>query len=522
MTVVLAARYELDRRLGRGGMAEVWRGRDLVLGRRIAVKTVSVTDATDVSLGDRLRREAVSTAALDHPDIVTVHDAGVDGDTAFLVMELVAGRNLAAVLADGPLPLAEAVRIGGRVAGALAAAHAAGIVHRDIKPANIIVNGDKVTVVDFGIAAIEFQAVTSLTAPGTTLGTAEYMAPEQARAEPATSGTDMYSFGCLLTALVAGRPPFTAELPVAVLHHHAYIQPPRLRSLRPDVPDELDALVGDLLDKDPAARPTATEAHERLARLAAALSPAATVPSPGAGAGAGAVASPPTAASPVVPAPTGESTAMHAAAGATSAHDAAAGATAARDAATTAALNGVSTATFAGVQAPHDAVVPGAPTPHDSDVLGAPTPEEPAPLPPALVRPRGSARRSARRRRRVMIGAAAAVATGIVAFSATEGESRAPQPVAKVLVMAEKVRVANAAVTAEPVATAVASPAPTEAPSPAEPRTAVAPATQVEEPATPTVQEAPAVTGKGQGGTPAGENNGRTGKGQNSNSGKGR
>ncbi|WP_052437017.1 serine/threonine-protein kinase [Georgenia sp. SUBG003] len=213
MNVVLAGRYELDQKLGRGGMAEVWRGRDLVLGRRIAVKTANVVDATDHTLGDRLRREAVATAALDHPDIVTIHDAGVDGDTAFLVMELASGRTLAALLAEGPLPLTEAVRIGGRVAGALAAAHAAGIVHRDIKPANIIVDGEKITVVDFGIAAIEFQAVTSLTAPGTTLGTAEYMAPEQARAEPATSGTDMYSVGCLLTTMVAGRPPVHGGVP---------------------------------------------------------------------------------------------------------------------------------------------------------------------------------------------------------------------------------------------------------------------------------------------------------------------
>ncbi|MCK6210706.1 protein kinase [Georgenia sp. EYE_87] len=534
MTVVLAARYELDRRLGRGGMAEVWRGRDLVLGRRIAVKTVSVTDATDVTLGDRLRREAVATAALDHPDIVTVHDAGVDGDTAFLVMELVAGRNLAAVLADGALPLAEAVRIGGRVAGALAAAHASGIVHRDIKPANIIVKGDKVTVVDFGIAAIEFQAVTSLTAPGTTLGTAEYMAPEQARAEPATSGTDMYSFGCLLTALVAGRPPFTAEQPVAVLHHHAFIQPPRLRRLRPDVPEELDALVGALLDKDPAARPTATEAHVRLARIAEALSPTPAVRATVAGAVV--VDSPPTAASPVMSS-TGESTGMHATArataahgegsDATAAHDASTGATAVHDETATAALNGVSTATFAGVStatlaARTTAVDAPAPEPVGR---GARTREEPSAPEPAPVRQRGS---SGRRRRRVLVGAAAAVAAGIVAFSATEGgASRTPEPVAKLLFSPGKVLVADAEVTAEPVATAVASPAPTEAPTVTAPSAApVAPAPRpAEEPADAPVQEAPGVTGKGQGqggDNPAAENNGRTGKGQNSNSGKGR
>jgi len=326
----------------------------------------------------------------------------------------------------------------------------------------------------------------------------------------------MYSFGCLLTALVAGRPPFTAELPVAVLHHHAYIQPPRLRSLRPDVPEELDALVGDLLDKDPAARPTATEAHERLARIAGALTPAATVPS--AWAGVAAAVSPPTAASPVAPAPTGESAVLPAPTGESTAMHAA---TAAHDEAATATLDGVSTATFSGASRPGRHAAHGIPTPEDALVLGAPTPEEPAAPAPVRVRPRASSVPSGKRRRRVMIGAAAAVAAGIVAFSATEGESRAPEPVAKVLVTAEKVLVADAAVTAEPVATAVASPAPTEAPTAAVPSTAVAPVTQVED-ATESPAQEPAVTGKGQDNSLAGENNGRTGKGQNSNNGKGK
>ncbi|WP_127125136.1 serine/threonine-protein kinase [Georgenia sp. SYP-B2076] len=264
---ILADRYELDRRLGRGGMAEVWRGIDLVLGRRVAVKVVDVGAVSDPTLGDRLRREAVATAALEHPDIVTVHDAGVDGDIAYIVMERLRGRDLAAVLQDGPLRVDEALRIAGRVAGALTAAHAAGIVHRDVKPANILVDGDKVTVVDFGIAAFEYQSASSLTAPGTTLGTAEYMAPEQARAESVTRSTDMYAFGCLLTTLVAGQPPFTGEVPVAILHQHAYIEAPRLKKFCPDAPDELDRLVAGLLAKDPDARPSATEVQEVLGEL---------------------------------------------------------------------------------------------------------------------------------------------------------------------------------------------------------------------------------------------------------------
>ncbi|MFH5821156.1 serine/threonine-protein kinase [Georgenia sp. AZ-5] len=266
---VLAQRYELDHRLARGGMAEVWRGIDLVLARRVAVKTVSLTDAADPTLGERMHREAVATAALEHPDIVTVYDAGVDGDTAYIVMERLRGRDLAAVLRDGPLPLGEALRIASRVAGALAAAHASGVVHRDVKPANILVDGDRVMVVDFGIAAFEYQSVASLAEPGTTQGTAEYMAPEQARAESATRSTDMYSFGCLLTALVAGRPPFTGRRPDAILHQHVFVEAPRLGRLSPGVPEELDRLVGDLLAKDPDRRPSAEEAAEMLTDLAA-------------------------------------------------------------------------------------------------------------------------------------------------------------------------------------------------------------------------------------------------------------
>jgi serine/threonine protein kinase len=263
-------------------MAEVWRGIDRVLARRVAVKTFSLADASDPALSDMVNREAIATAALEHPDIVTVHDAGVDGDTAYIVMERLRGRDLAAVLSDGPLPLAEALRIAGRVAGALAAAHAAGIVHRDVKPANILIDDDRVMVVDFGIAAFEYQPVTSLAEEGTTHGTAEFMAPEQARAESATRSTDMYSFGCLLTALVAGRPPFTGARSEAILHKHVFIDPPRLAQLSTGVPVELDRLVARLLAKDPDDRPSAAEVSQLLEDIAGRLAgaPAAVPPQP--------------------------------------------------------------------------------------------------------------------------------------------------------------------------------------------------------------------------------------------------
>ncbi|WP_193312757.1 serine/threonine-protein kinase [Georgenia subflava] len=267
MNSLLADRYELGPALGQGGMAEVWRARDRVLGRDVAVKTVNLAATTDPTTGDRLRREAVATAALEHPDIVTVYDAGVDGDTGYLVMELLTGRDLAVILREGPLQLGLALHVAARIAGALDAAHGAGIVHRDIKPANIVVDGADVTVLDFGIAAVEHHAVGTLTVPGTTFGTAEYMSPEQARGEPVSSASDMYSFGCLLTTLVAGRAPFTGEPPIVLLQHHAFRDAPRLDDLSPGVPRELVDLVDELLAKDPHTRPSARAARDVLDRL---------------------------------------------------------------------------------------------------------------------------------------------------------------------------------------------------------------------------------------------------------------
>lgn len=275
---ILQGRYELRHLIGSGGMAQVWQAHDGVLQRLVAVKTVDLSGAGDPLLGERLKREAVNTAVLQHPDIVTVHDAGIEGSTVFFVMELITGRDLAAVLRDGPLPVDEAVRVTARVCGALAAAHAAGIVHRDVKPANVLVHGDSVTVVDFGIAAMAREAGAALTAPGTVLGTAQYMTPEQADGQPATPASDMYAVGCLLMALLTGRPPFGGDDPLQVLHQHVAATPPRVRDLRPEVSEPLEALVEALLAKDPAARPSAVQAQRRLI----ALPPAGAVPVAGA------------------------------------------------------------------------------------------------------------------------------------------------------------------------------------------------------------------------------------------------
>ncbi|MCK6212265.1 protein kinase [Georgenia sp. EYE_87] len=255
-THVLLGRYELTRLIGRGGMAEVWEARDTRLGRRVAVKTVNLAAAHDARVGERLQREAVAIASLRHPDIVTVHDAGVEGDTAYLVMELIEGRDLAEVLRGGPLPVPEALRVVERVAGALSAAHAAGIVHRDVKPANVLLHGDDVTVVDFGIAAAAQAAGASLTEPGTVVGTADYMAPEQAEGAEVTPASDVYALGCLMTAALTGRPPFTGAHPLDVLRQHAAASPPGLAAQVPELPRDLDALVAAMLAKDPADRPS--------------------------------------------------------------------------------------------------------------------------------------------------------------------------------------------------------------------------------------------------------------------------
>lgn len=299
--MLLAERYDLVRRIGSGGMATVWEAQDTVLKRTVAVKLVDVEVDGDPTLGERLSREAVTTASLSHPDIVTVYDAGVAGRTAYVVMQLVAGRDLTAVLAErGPLPVAEVARVGARVAGALAAAHAGGIVHRDIKPANVLVNGDDVTVVDFGIASMSGSALAGLTAVGTLIGTAHYMAPEQAEGRPASPASDVYALGCLLTTLLTGSPPFEAENPMGVLQRHLQDEPAPLRDRRPDAPPGLEQLVAGMLAKDPAHRPTAAGVRDRLASIQAAPDAGATtlldaptrtavLPMPAAGAGAGAV-----------------------------------------------------------------------------------------------------------------------------------------------------------------------------------------------------------------------------------------
>ncbi len=265
----LAGRYRLVEVIGRGGMGTVYRAVDLVLGRTVAVKVLPglLADQDPTSVA-RFEREARTVAALNHPAVVAVYDTGADATSRFIVMEFVEGRSLEEILRDkGRLDPERAARVVARVADALADAHAAAIVHRDIKPANVMVAEDgSVKVLDFGIArAID---ATTLTQNAAVIGTAAYMAPEQALGKPADERSDIYSLGCVLYALITGHPPFSGDVAAAVLHQQAHIAPDRLRSHDSRVSPALDGLVMEMLEKSPADRPqTAAQVRDRLTTL---------------------------------------------------------------------------------------------------------------------------------------------------------------------------------------------------------------------------------------------------------------
>jgi serine/threonine-protein kinase len=266
---VLGGRYRLEDVIGRGGMSTVYRATDSRLGRTVAVKVLLAGLADqDPTYVARFEREARAAAALASSAVVAVYDTGIDDGAQFIVMEYVRGRSVAAIL-RGPRPLEvqEAVRIGERVADALGAAHAGGIVHRDIKPANVMVADDgTVKVLDFGVARM--LDGTTITQAASVLGTAAYMAPERAMGEPGDVRADIYSLGCLLYAMLTGRPPFDGELAAALLHQQVSAQPRPPGELRAGIPKELEALVTAMLAKSPAGRPqTALEVRDRLAGL---------------------------------------------------------------------------------------------------------------------------------------------------------------------------------------------------------------------------------------------------------------
>jgi serine/threonine protein kinase/beta-lactam-binding protein with PASTA domain len=282
---VLGGRYRLEARIGSGGMAEVYRGVDPVLNRTVAIKILLPQYARDTNFVARFRREAQAAARLNHPNIVGVYDTGADGDTQYIVMEFIEGRTLADFLGAGRrLTPVQAAEVSQKVCGALAAAHAQGVIHRDIKPGNIMVTRDgTVKVMDFGIARITSGVET---APQTSavLGTASYLSPEQAQGAPVDARTDIYSLGTVLYELLAGRPPFLGESPVAVAYKQVNEAPVPPSQLNPDVPPREDAVVMRALSKNPANRyQSAQEFSEDLDRVIKGQDVHATPLLPGAG-----------------------------------------------------------------------------------------------------------------------------------------------------------------------------------------------------------------------------------------------
>jgi serine/threonine-protein kinase len=251
---VFNGRYELHRRLGKGGMAEVFLARDLQLGRPVAVKVLFTQFAGDPAFVERFRREAQAAANLNHPNIVSVYDWGQEHGTYFIVMEYVEGRSLAELLrSDGPMEPSAAVEIATDVAAALGAAHTAGVLHRDIKPGNILVTpSGLVKVADWGIGrAMDAAVEENLTQTGAVMGTATYFSPEQAQGLPLDNRSDLYALGVVLYEMVTGRPPFQGDSPVAIAYKHVQEPPRPPRSINASVPPELEAITMQLLEKQP-------------------------------------------------------------------------------------------------------------------------------------------------------------------------------------------------------------------------------------------------------------------------------
>jgi tRNA A-37 threonylcarbamoyl transferase component Bud32/tetratricopeptide (TPR) repeat protein len=269
--------YRIIEKVGAGGMGEVYQAEDSQLRRRVALKFLPEKTLGDRAAVERFIREARAASALNHPNIVTIHEIGETGPNRYIVMEFIAGRTLRKIIGQG-VDLESLARIGEQVARALAVAHAAGIVHRDIKPDNIMVRDDGyVKVLDFGLArlarsggATTLGADAGETGPGTILGTVRYMSPEQARGEVTESPTDIFSLGIVLYELGTGRHPFPAESHLGVMHAIVSETPIRPSRMNPEVPAALDSLILRLLEKDARLRPSAAEVESELRGLSGA------------------------------------------------------------------------------------------------------------------------------------------------------------------------------------------------------------------------------------------------------------
>ncbi|WP_447947574.1 Stk1 family PASTA domain-containing Ser/Thr kinase [Microbacterium maritypicum] len=256
---VIAGRYRVDELIGHGGMAKVYRGYDLTLGREVAIKILDADLARDTTFRNRFRLEAQAASRMSHPSIVRVFDAG-DPSTSeigsteppYIVMELVKGTLLKDIIAAGPVPAADAVRYVDGILEALDYSHRAGVVHRDIKPGNVMVTDKgQVKVMDFGIARAVSDSSSTVAETTQIIGTAAYFSPEQAKGEPVDARADLYSTGVVLYELLTGRQPFRGESPVAVAYQHVSETPVPPTEVNEDAPRNLDPIVLRALAKDP-------------------------------------------------------------------------------------------------------------------------------------------------------------------------------------------------------------------------------------------------------------------------------
>jgi serine/threonine-protein kinase len=263
-------RYRIVRKLGSGGMANVYLAEDEELGRRVAIKILNDRYANDDAFIERFRREAKSAASLSHPNIVSIYDRGEAEGTYYIAMEVIEGRSLKElILTRGPLSIVEAVHYARQILQALRFAHRHGIIHRDIKPHNNLIGEQGLKVTDFGIAR---YGPSQMTEAGSIMGTAQYLSPEQARGAPVTASSDLYSVGIVLYEMLTGRVPFTGDsaIEIAMKHLNDWPKPPS--KLRPEIPEEIDHIVLRALAKAPEDRyQSAEEFIEDLQRVEAGL-----------------------------------------------------------------------------------------------------------------------------------------------------------------------------------------------------------------------------------------------------------
>ncbi|HYX89431.1 MAG TPA: protein kinase [Gaiellaceae bacterium] len=268
---VFDGRYRIVRKLGAGGMADVYLAEDQELGRRVAIKILNDRHAADDQFVERFRREAKNAAGLSHPNIVSIYDRGTAEGTYYIAMEYLDGRSLKEMIVGrGPAPIKTAIEYARQILGAVGFAHRNGIVHRDIKPHNVLVSPEgRLKVTDFGIAR---SGASQMTEVGSIIGTAQYLSPEQARGSPVDQTSDLYSVGVVLYEMLTGQVPFTGDTPLEIAMKHLSAVPKPPSELRPEVPHDLDLIVLRALAKNPDDRyQTADEFDRDLAQVAEGL-----------------------------------------------------------------------------------------------------------------------------------------------------------------------------------------------------------------------------------------------------------